>query len=95
MHELIASAVKHGALSVPDGQVAVETRVEDGPDGGRLRFSWRESGGPPVRRLAKRGFGSLVLERSIAHQLRCHAALVFERDGPRCDLTVPLDGGPG
>jgi hypothetical protein len=36
-----------------------------------------------------------VIERSIAHQLRGHAALLFEPDGLRCDLTVPLDGGPG
>ena len=95
VHELVTNAVEHGALSVPEGWVAVETGVEDGPDGERLRFSWRESGGPPVRRPARRGFGSLVIERSIAHQLRGHAALLFEPDGLRCDLAVPLDGGPG
>ena len=48
LHELATNAAKYGALSVPDGRVAVDWQVTDaGPDG-RFRMSWCEHGGPPV-----------------------------------------------
>jgi two-component sensor histidine kinase len=50
LHELATNAAKHGALSVPDGRVAVVWWVE--PAGGALRLRWTERGGPEVEGLS-------------------------------------------
>ena len=50
VHELATNASKHGALSTPDGRVDVSWSVE----GDRLRFLWREEGGPTVKAPERR-----------------------------------------
>ena len=59
LHELATNAVKYGALSVPQGRVAIDWR----PHGDGVRLTWRESGGPPVTEPERKGFGRFVLER--------------------------------
>ncbi|MGH6896739.1 MAG: PAS domain S-box protein [Geminicoccaceae bacterium] len=86
LHELTTNAAKHGALSVPGGRVAVHAAI----DGQELRLSWVESGGPEVTLPADRGFGAVIIERSIAHELGGSAELDFERSGLRCHLRIPL-----
>jgi PAS domain S-box-containing protein len=66
VHELATNAAKHGALSVPGGQVSVSWRLDRGTPG-VLRLRWAEAGGPPVAgrlRLARaRGHGSRPARR--------------------------------
>lgn len=65
-HELATNAAKYGALSVPDGHVAVEI-VRQGP---ALNIGWRESGGPAIPAPPERqGFGSRLAELSVVQQL--------------------------
>jgi two-component sensor histidine kinase len=52
-HELATNAVKHGALSVPAGRVAIRWEIDTGD--GRLRLRWIETGGPRVEKPARRG----------------------------------------
>jgi two-component sensor histidine kinase len=40
-HELVTNAVKHGALSNPDGRVLISWKLADGV----VRLEWREEGG--------------------------------------------------
>jgi PAS domain S-box-containing protein len=87
LHELTTNAAKYGALSVPAGRVTVDTAVE----GQELLLSWVETGGPEVTPPEERGFGSIVIERSIAHELGGSAKLDFERGGLRCHVRVPLN----
>jgi two-component sensor histidine kinase len=56
LHELTASAAKHGALSVRAGKDQVLWGVvrEDGRR--KLDLEWTERGGPPVRQPHRRGF---------------------------------------
>lgn len=90
LHELATNAAKHGALSVPAGQVRVSWRQEGG-DPRRLRLEWRESGGPPLAGPPGRlGFGTRLLQRSLARQLRGEVALHFAPDGLRCEIALPL-----
>jgi len=83
LHELATNASKYGALSVPAGKVDVEWRRQpaatngDAPD---LRFTWRESGGPPVKPPEKKGFGCFVLERVTVNALG-EGSLKFDPDG--------------
>src|SRR5919107_1522193 len=52
VHELATNAVKHGALSVPQGRIRISWRVQNGSDLPWLVFEWKESGMP--ERAAKR-----------------------------------------
>ncbi len=91
VHELGTNAMKHGALSVPDGRVAVawDTAERDGVE--RLQLRWVERGGPPLAGPpARRGFGSRVLEAVLRGQLGGSVALGWDAAGLTCRADVPL-----
>jgi PAS domain S-box-containing protein len=88
VHELATNAAKHGALSAPGGQVVVGWAMEPG---GQLRLRWAEGGGPPVAGPpGRRGFGSRVLEGTVAHQLGGSVRLDWHPGGLVCEMEVPL-----
>ena len=87
LHELATNAVKYGALSERGGQVSV-TWKKRGDD--LIELLWRESGGPPVPERRSRGFGTDLLEKIVAHELKHPVELVFATEGVRCRLLVPL-----
>jgi PAS domain S-box-containing protein len=89
LHELTTNAAKYGALSREGGRVAIDIVIEKSPASRTLVLSWTESGGPEVAPPEGRGFGSVVIERSIAHDLAGDAILEFERGGVRCVIRVP------
>lgn len=87
LHELATNALKHGALSVPGGRVAV--RCDTDPSGGAHVLEWVERGGPPVPgRPARQGFGLRLLQRGLAAQAGLEAELRFEPEGVRCTLRL-------
>jgi two-component sensor histidine kinase len=55
-----------------------------------LRIDWVEQGGPPVTEPRQRGFGSKLIEGSIASELGGRATLTFAPDGLRCGIVLPL-----
>lgn len=70
LHELATNAAKYGALSTEAGKVRIRWSIEEDADGERrCRLSWQESGGPPVERPRRRGFGTVVIERAVAQAL--------------------------
>lgn len=81
LHELSTNALKHGALSMPGGRVAVTWRVE----GETLVLAWIESGGPPVAEPKRRGMGSRLL---VAQPGLDGVELKFERAGFQCHLRI-------
>jgi len=86
IHELATNAAKHGALSVRSGRVEIAWQVA----AGRLRFAWREHGGPPAQAPTRRGFGLRVIEASFRHQMHGTVALSFAPTGFACEADVPL-----
>jgi len=87
MHELATNAAKYGALSRAGGKVSVGWRlVADA----LIRIEWQESGGPPVAQQRSRGFGSDLIERIVAAELKNPVQLVFDPAGVRCTLTIPV-----
>ncbi len=93
IHELTTNAAKYGALSVPGGRIEVAWQPL-GPEGERrplLRIDWIEQGGPPVTAPQNRGFGSKLIEGSIAAEQGGSARLVFEPAGLRCQIDIPLE----
>jgi two-component sensor histidine kinase/CHASE1-domain containing sensor protein len=87
IHELATNASKYGALSAPGGKVRV-TWALDRKDLASLR--WIESGGPPVPAKRPRGFGTDLIEKIVAHELRHPVDLRFEEGGVSCTLFVPV-----
>ena len=91
LHELTTNAAKYGALSVPGGKVEIATAVERAAEDRDLVLSWCEVGGPGVTRPEQHGFGTVLIERGIAHDLDGSTSLTFEATGVRCEIRVPLD----
>ena len=84
LHELATNAAKYGALSVPEGNIQVEwSRASDG----RLVLGWTESGGPPVKRPMRQGFGTHVIERMIEGQ-NGEMRFDWRVEGLRCEIIL-------
>lgn len=90
VHELTTNAAKHGALSVPGGQIAVTWNVRDLDAGRRLVIDWVERGGPPVEQPQRKGFGSTLLHRVLTHQCRAAIRISYDREGLSCHMEIPL-----
>jgi two-component sensor histidine kinase/CHASE1-domain containing sensor protein len=86
-HELATNAAKYGALSKTGGKVAVHWKLVSE---GLVRLEWQESGGPPVTPKRGRGFGTDLIERIVAHELKHEVKLDFLPEGVRCVLTIPV-----
>jgi two-component sensor histidine kinase len=91
VHELIANARKHGALSSPEGQVTITWQREVDRDSPCVRLNWWEVGTrPDFPPPAHRGFGRELIERTVPYELRCSTQLLFEPDAVRCIIDIPL-----
>ncbi len=91
LHELTTNAAKYGALSTPGGRVTIQASVEPAPSAPTLLLTWTELGGPTIEPPDHRGFGSVVIERGIAHDLGGSTDLEFDPAGVRCKICFPLD----
>jgi PAS domain S-box-containing protein len=85
-HELATNAAKYGALSRHSGSVSVTWTV-----GGAtpvLDIRWREHGGPSVSQPEKNGFGSHLIEQTVA-DWRGSFKPDFDASGFRCTISLP------
>ena len=85
IHELATNAAKYGALSVTEGHVRVE--MERSVEG--LTIRWAEIGGPTVQPPTDRGFGSMLIEQAMPHEMGGRSALTFAPEGVRAALFLP------
>ena len=90
IHELATNAVKHGALSAPEGRVSIRWSREDAPTGPRLALTWAEHGGPAVHQPSRRGFGTRMIERGLAAELAGTVRIAFQPEGLVCTVDAPL-----
>jgi PAS domain S-box-containing protein len=92
LHELVANAVKYGALSIPGGRVAISwDRRLNGGAATNLIFVWRELDGPPVAAAIRSGYGTSLIRELIPHELGGNVDLVFASDGACCRIEFPLE----
>src|SRR5262249_9643467 len=87
IHELATNAAKYGALSTPSGKLAVDWRL----DGDALVVNWRESGGPPVTKPDKLGFGAKVIRAGVAAQLGGQVEFEWRTSGLQCTMRLPRE----
>jgi PAS domain S-box-containing protein len=85
LHELGTNAIKHGALSRPQGQVTINWTV----DQSMLRLRWVERGGPPARAPNTLGFGMILIEQSAKSE-GGEARLSLDADGIAWEIKLPL-----
>lgn len=91
LHELAVNAAKHGALTTPEGRVAIRWTVDEIAEPSMLTLTWREVGGPLVAGPPDhRGFGSRMIERGLARDLGGQASLDFTPQGVVYTLRAPL-----
>lgn len=91
LHELAINASKHGALTVPEGRVALHWRVVGAPDGKSvLHLQWEERGGPPTSPPPSKGFGMTLIEGLIGHEAGGRVKFDFAHAGAACDVELPL-----
>ncbi|WP_438752527.1 sensor histidine kinase [Pararhizobium sp. O133] len=90
LHELATNAAKYGSLSVPRGKVVLTARGVD-EDGRRvLDMTWTEVGGPPVEEPARRGFGSILIERSLDKVMGSSVKVEYLPAGLTAIVRLPL-----
>ncbi|HEV7253164.1 MAG TPA: hypothetical protein VGN97_08690 [Mesorhizobium sp.] len=78
------------ALSTENGRITVDWRIDNKDEQPRLVFQWIEtgmklSGDKPKRK----GFGTELLERTLAYDLKGQATLEFRQDGPHATVSLP------
>lgn len=84
LHELGTNSAKHGALLAPGGRVTVKWTTDDA-----LHILWIKHAGAPVVAPSRRGFGSVLIERSAQGQ-GGHAHMSCEAEGIRWTIKLPM-----
>ncbi|KTS06671.1 histidine kinase [Methylobacterium radiotolerans] len=90
IHELTTNAAKHGALSVPEGRIAVRWDIEQTPAARLLHLDWTERGGPATAAPTRKGFGSTLLQRVLKVQCQAEIAFDFQPAGLHFTMRAPL-----
>jgi two-component sensor histidine kinase len=91
LQELVTNALKYGALSNESGEIRVRWQLHGLSSPPRLELIWEESGGPHVDPPARRGFGTRLIERSLAHDLGGNVRIEFASTGVVCSVDAPLE----
>ena len=93
-NELGTNAVKYGAFANGTGSILISWTIEPTPEGNRLILHWQEKNGPPVKPPSRKGFGSRVIERGLAHELGGTVDVDYREEGLACtiDIPAPRDG---
>jgi PAS domain S-box-containing protein len=89
LHELATNARKYGALSVPNGRLAVQWELRIEGERNNLVLEWKERGGPKVCTPKERGFGSTLIERTLSAH-RGEVSMRYAAAGVTCRITLPL-----
>ena len=90
LHELATNAIKYGALSNETGQVRLTWLGDQTTSPPHLLLRWQENGGPPVSHPSREGFGSRLIERSLAQDLDAKVTIEYAATGLLCTVEAPL-----
>lgn len=89
LHELATNAAKYGALSVTEGRIAISWRYDPAVSS-LLEITWKETEGPAVTPPTRKGFGTLLVERLLAAELRGSARLSYDETGVMCIIKADM-----
>jgi PAS domain S-box-containing protein len=92
LYELVTNAAKYGALSTPQGHIAITwNRGAGGTSPASAIIEWREIGGPPVTAPTRSSYGTNLVRDLIPHELGGTVDLAFAADGVRCRIELPAE----
>jgi PAS domain S-box-containing protein len=89
LHELAVNAKRFGALSVRRGRVTISWSRMPQPEGDSVELRWVEKNGPPVSTPSHRRFGTMIIERHLAHAINGTVVLSFPPEGVVCEVHIP------
>lgn len=90
LHELATNAAKYGSLSVYNGRVVLTARGVDEEGRRVLHMTWTEVDGPPVEEPKRRGFGSILIERSLDKVMGSSVKVEYLPAGLTAIVRLPL-----
>jgi two-component sensor histidine kinase len=90
-HELATNATKYGALSNDTGTVRVAWVVAPFDGSGKLELTWTEQGGPSVSPPTRKGFGTRLIQRNLAHDLGGDATIDYRSTGVVSVIRSPIE----
>lgn len=90
LNELATNAIRHGALSVPEGRVNLEWAAEGAEKGDRVDLVWIETGSPQVAVSGHKGFGMTLLQRVLPAELEGSVDTDFNPAGLNCRISFRL-----
>lgn len=86
LHEMVANASRHGALSAVDGELALGWSQTAA---GGLELTWTETGGPAPAAARPRGFGATMIYAIVERQLRGQVLLDWRPQGLSAKFVFP------
>lgn len=88
IHELATNSVKYGSLSSASGFIDVSSTIDED----HICITWAETGGPTItEEPVLKGFGSQLIARSVAGQLRGRVDYDWQASGLVVTVRAPLD----
>lgn len=87
LHEIIANAARHGALSCPEGRLAVRWE----PEADCTRIELCEAGGPPPATTRGTGFGMRIINAIVTRQLGGSVAFDWQPKGLDSVFRLPRE----
>jgi two-component sensor histidine kinase len=90
LYELATNAAKHGALSVPEGRVSLQWRIDNLGSDPVFHLHWKESGGPVVEAPTRKGFGELLVRRIAPRDMAGKSEVRYDPTGFEYELEAPL-----
>ncbi|WP_210252959.1 PAS domain-containing sensor histidine kinase [Rhizobium sp. 18065] len=91
LHELATNALKHGALSVPEGRVELTWGVT-GAHQDRFELVWRESGGPQVVSPGSESSGTRLIRAGLDGTADCKVDVTYAPEGFNLIISAELAG---
>ncbi len=96
LHELFTNAVKYGAFSNDEGRIDLQWSCSGEEGDAHLKMVWLEQGGPTVLTPRHKGFGSMLLQQTLALDLDGEVSTEFRPEGLVCTIEAPIpDTGHG
>jgi len=89
LHEMIANAARHGALSAASGTVSIHWRTEEDT----MVIELNESGGPAPANDRAPGFGTMIVDAIMRRQLQGSAKFDWHPEGLRSVLKMAARAG--
>ena len=85
-HELTTNSAKYGALSSRHGLLDISWQATAKGD---CVLDWKESGGPSVAPPSRKGFGTILITRSIPYDLGGESTIDFDPSGLKASFVLP------